>query len=214
MMLKLGNILNEINSNIPPKILGIATGISYDEFLTKTDSLTRSIDILYRGSDTLELRNEIFMTDYIGHVREYGDVVNGILVNFSIDLLRIDDVNFDNLRRTLSGITKSDILRIYSTTFNRGISFSIDGKHMDNKSVIGYVLRILKSNDKFSSFQKNFDITNLLTPLMLHYVNTRHKNIIVFNGNDYASYGGQDEYVVSDVSRYATLRHAWETANA
>jgi hypothetical protein len=85
----------------------VAKGITYDNFLNKTDSL--NYNILYRGG---YLSNQVFMTDYIGHAKEYGDDVDGIVYNYE-DLLYFNDRVFDNLRNQFNRLTKQDIKKIY-----------------------------------------------------------------------------------------------------
>ena len=48
---------------------------------------------------------------------------------------------------------------------------------------------------------------------MLYYAKKKNKNIISFLGSDYQLYGGADEYVVNDVSRYITLKDIWTKSN-
>jgi len=78
--------LNENTLNLS-KIKKIAKGVDFNTFLKKTDSLAFEYDMLYRGSED-ELENNIFMTDYVGHAFEYGDIVNGILYNPNNEILQ------------------------------------------------------------------------------------------------------------------------------
>jgi hypothetical protein len=64
------------------KLLDIAKGVDYDTFLDKTDALSYFYYILYRGSENDDsLENDIFMTDWIGHARSYGEEVEAIIIN-------------------------------------------------------------------------------------------------------------------------------------
>ena len=77
----------------------IAKGNDYNTFLDKTDSLVYNYNILYRGSSEYDrvLFNECFMTDYIGHAREYGEDIDGILYDKN-DLIYFDNYTFNELR--------------------------------------------------------------------------------------------------------------------
>ena len=213
-MIKLKDILMEGSSassvaQANKRVLELAKGKTYDEFLNATDGLAYLVDFLYRGSDTIELQDESFMTDSIGHAREYGDSVGGILPNFETDLIRFDTGEFDKLRREFSSMTLNQIRDIYTPYFTRpNIAF----EYQDDE-VPTVVDKILKSKKPFELLDKSFNTTNVLIPIMLHYVRKHNKNILSFLGTDYVAYGGQNEYVVDDVSRYVTLHDVWEYVN-
>jgi hypothetical protein len=88
--------LNE-SINQQNDLIDLAKKYDYDAFLNKTDSLTSKYDILYRGMlEGDELSNNSFMTDYIGHAREYGDYVDGIIINERA--MYFDNISFNKLR--------------------------------------------------------------------------------------------------------------------
>jgi hypothetical protein len=213
-MIKLKDILMEgisasSVSQVDKRVLELAKGKTYDEFLNATDGLAYQVDFLYRGGDTIELQDQSFMTDWIEHAREYGNSVGGILPNFETDLIRFDNNEFDKLRREFSSITVNQIRDIYTPYFTRpNIAFEYQDEEVPN--VVG---KILKSKKPFESLAKSFNTTNVLIPIMLHYVRKHNKNILSFLGTDYSDYGGQNEYVVDDVGRYVTLHDVWEYVN-
>jgi DNA repair protein RadC len=181
---------------------------SYDDFLSKTDST--HYNILYRGG---YLSNQVFMTDYIGHAREYGDVVDGIVYNQK-DLLYFNDIVFNNLRNEFNKFNKQDIKKIYLPFFKDDKLFdAMVDKYEKESSVISFVFKFINSNIPYSKFQQKKIENDLLIPIMLHYAKNKNKNIISFIGGDYADYGGAVEFVVNDISKYTTLKDIWEKAN-
>lgn len=216
------NILKILNEEISLKELNaIAKGVDYDTFLNKTDSLASRYFMLYRGSADESLHNNIFMTDYIGHAREYGEHVEGIVAD-SNDLLRFNDNVFSGLRGQMRKLSKQDLMTIYKPYFDGGkvdaygITYKSNGKTVritTDKSVIEFVFKFIQSSVRYSNFSKQYDLNNLLVPIMQHYAKLKGKNIISFLGGDYADYGGQDEFVVGDTSKYVTLKSIWEKAN-
>jgi hypothetical protein len=72
--------------------------------------------------------------------------------------------------------------------------------------VIKFVRKFMHSDEKWTPKKSN----DFLVPIMLYYAKSKGKNIISFFGGDY---GGSDEYVVHDISRYVTLKSLWIKAN-
>lgn len=195
------------------KLLTLAKGESYDYFVKKTDSLTNFYDILYRGTSENELTNQIFMTDYIGHAKQYGDNVLGIVVD-SRDQIVFDDNTFENLKKWARSISKNDLISIYEPFFKKDKLFdAMVGKYSNKRGVLTFVSNFIKSDIPYSTVQQNKVKNDLLIPIMLHYAKLKGKNIISFVGGDYFDYGGADEFVVNDVSKYVTLKSIWEKAN-
>lgn len=153
-----------------------------------------------------ESMDNIFMTDYIGHARQYGEYVDGIIYD-SKDVLFFTDNVFNELRKELKDITKKEIHSIYTYYFkNSYFSFS-------DKVSISFVYNFIHSDKSYFmviSYPRKHD---LLIPIMLYYTNTINKNIIGFLGSDYSEYGGQNEFVVNDISRYTKLSDIWESVN-
>jgi hypothetical protein len=78
-------------------LINIAKQYDYDTFLNKTDNL--NYQFLYRGmSEGDILSDNSFMTDYIGHAREYGEYVDGVVVN-NKSIMYFDNDAFDYLRK-------------------------------------------------------------------------------------------------------------------
>jgi hypothetical protein len=204
------------NLNLDP-FYKIAKGNDYDTFLNKTDSLVFKYNILYRGgSDPYDriLFNQCFMADYIGHAREYGDDVNGIIYDYK-DLLYFDNYVFNDLREYFEDNKdlKKIIKKVYTPYFSK---YGVDTIEINDDiiDVEKFVFICLRKHINFKDACKNCKITDALVPIMLYYANIKNKNIISFTGADYQLYGGAEEYVVNDISKYPTLRDIWEKANS
>jgi len=188
------------------KLIQLAKNYDYNTFLSKTDNLTSFYNILYRGMyDGDELSDKSFMTDYVGHAKEYGDYVDGIIVGDHQDILYIDDDIFNNLRDELKNVDRKKLYNIYEYYFTNNKLFDamVDD---DENSVIDFVYNFIKkSKVPYSKVQKNKIKNDLLIPIMLYYAESKGKNIISFLGGDYGDYGGADEFVVNDISKYIKL---------
>lgn len=196
------------------KLVSLARGNSYEDFLSKSDSLTGVYNILYRGMNEGDsITDKSFMTDYIGHAREYGEYVDGIICNNG-DVLHFDDNTFDKLRKHFKDITIYDLNEIYSYYFKHDKLFDAMDSEYDNiDSVILLAWGFIRSSKPYSVVQKNKIKNDLLIPIMQHYATLNNKNIISFVGGDYSDYGGAEEFVVDDSSRYVTLSSIWKSVN-
>ena len=198
-------------NNLDP-LYKIAKGNDYNTFLDKTDSLVYNYNILYRGSSEYDriLFDECFMTDYIGHAREYGEDIDGILYDKN-DLIYFDNYTFNELREYFEDLDKI-IKEVYEPYFKK---YGVDTIEINDNiiSVEKFVYIFLKKNINFKNACKNCKVSDALVPIMLYYAKKKNKNIISFLGSDYQLYGGADEYVVNDVSRYITLKDIWNKAN-
>ena len=195
------------------KLLALAKGESYDYFVKKTDSITNFYDILYRGTSENELTNQIFMTDYIGHAKQYGDNVLGIVVD-SRDKLFFNDSTFEGLKKWARSMSKNDLISIYEPFFKNDKLFdAMVGEYSTKRGVLTFIVNFIKSDISYSSIQQNKVKNDLLIPVMLQYAKLKGKNIISFVGGDYSDYGGATEFVVNNVSKYVTLKSIWEKAN-
>jgi hypothetical protein len=202
--------LNEQISVNLDKLLDIAKKYDYNNFLTKSDGVTSIYNILYRGMDDGdELTDKSFMTDYIGHAKEYGDYVDGIIYNNG-DVLFFDNNVFNDLRNKFSSITEKELYDIYSYYFINNKLFDV---MEEEDSVIKFVLNFIKSNIPYTKVQNNKVKNDLLIPIMSHYAKLKNNNIISFVGGDYSDYGGADEFVVDDISRYTKLSDIWKSVN-
>ncbi|TXG75752.1 hypothetical protein E6Q11_06845 [Candidatus Dojkabacteria bacterium] len=204
--------LNESVNNYR-QLIDLAKQYDYETFIRKTDNLTSTYDILYRGMSSTELVDKSFFSDYVGHAEQYGEYVDGIIYNYS-DVLHFGDDTFDNLRRHFENISKKELLDIYSYYFkNYRLLDAMVGDFSDETGVIRFVKTFLKSNIPYTKVQQQKVKNDLLIPIMLYYAQTKGKNIIQFTGGDYADYGGADEFVVNDISRYDRLSDIWKSAN-
>lgn len=88
----------------------------------------------------------------------------------------------------------------------------MDSEYHDEESVVKFVIRFLKSNTPYNKVQKDKIKNDLLIPIMIHYAEIKGKNIIQFVGGDYSDWGGADEFVVNDVSRYDKLSDIWKNS--
>lgn len=204
--------LNE-DVNKYDKLIELAKKYDYETFLEKSDNVTFIYNILYRGMCDRELADNCFFTDYIGHAKQYGDYVDGIIYK-NEDLLYYDDDTFNNLRNDLSNISKKELTKIYSYYFdNKKLFDAMNDEYSDEKSVIKFVYNFIKSSIPYSKVSQRKIKNDLLIPIMMHYAKLKGKNIIQFLGGDYWDYGGADEFVVDDVSRYTKLSDIWKSAN-
>ena len=185
----------------------------YIAFIKKTNSDNYN-DILYRGmTDDDVLTDKSFMTDWWEHAREYGDTIDGVVLKGN-DVLRMTDVEFEKLRGKLGSVTKKELQGIYSYYFKHDKLFDVmEGKYAEEKDVIRFVFDFLGSDVPYTRIQNDKVKNDLMIPVMLHYaVKFRGKNVISFVGGDYSEYGGADEFVVDDISRYTKLSDIWKGA--
>ena len=168
------NVLEE-NSNFDG-LYKLAKGVDYNTFLTKTDGVAFNYNFLYRGHNPDDSLNDFtFMTDYIGHARQYGEKVDGIIYNTG-DVLRFNDSVFDNLRKEFRVLTKKDILVIYLPYFkNYKLNDAMVGKYESEKSVINFVFNFIKSDIPYSKVQQRKVENDLLIPIMQNYAEKKAK---------------------------------------
>lgn len=216
------------NFRVPTELADLAKGLGYDEFVdhAKLSDYT----VLYRGMvEGDELEDDQFYAEWAGHAREYGEWVDGVVVDYK-DIMHFDDWAFDEFRRkgfdeVLSlprdvdyEEDEAEILKkmseIYAPYFE-GYKLS-DAMYQfgyDEEEVLKYVYDAVVDSteryEKLSMSKKN----DFFIPLLSHYAKSKGKNIISFWGGDYAMAGGAMEYVVSDVSRYPKLSEIWKKAN-
>ena len=205
-----------VNENIEnlDSLYKIAKNFDYDTFLDKTDSLTNIYNILYRGcsfSDDEDLFDDVFMTDYIGHAREYGDNVNGIIYDQN-EVLYFNNGVFNNLKKECNTLTKQELKNIYSPYINSGKLSDAMEKYDSEKLVVKFVYDFIHSDIPYSKIQQTKN-NDLLIPIMQYYAKSKDKNILSFLGGDYFDYGGADEFVVNDISKYVTLKDIWNKVN-
>ncbi len=78
--------------------------------------------------------------------------------------------------------------------------------NLTDKKALSVVKKILKGDENFSSITGDKVKTDLMVPLMQDFANSKGRNIVSFEGNDF--YGAQ-EYVVSDVKKLTNLNDIW-----
>ena len=190
----------------------------YIAFIKKTNSNNYNdsirYDILYRGmADDNVLTDKSFMTDWWEHARDYGDTIDGVVLKGN-DVLRMTGAEFEKLRDKLGSVTKKELQGIYSYYFKHDKLFDVmEGEYAEGKDVIRFVFDFLRSDVPYTKIQNDKVKNDLMIPVMLHYATKlRGKNVISFVGGDYSDYGGADEFVVDDVSRYTKLSDIWKGA--
>ena len=208
-------------------LLDLAKKYDYDTFLDKTDNLVSKYNILYRGlSEGDELSDNIFMTDWIGHAREYGDYVDGIIVNDKV--LYFDNSTFNKLREDFVKLLipsipkyfdyddyeetfKEKLRQIYLPYFNEyKLSDAMYQFDYDEDKIIDFVYNfIVDSVDDYKKYSMKKQ-NDFFIPILMYYAKTKGYNIISFWGGDY---GGADEFVVDDISRYTKLSDIWKSVN-
>jgi hypothetical protein len=212
-------------------LVDIAKQYDYDAFLNKTDDLASKYNILYRGMDDSEydeLSDNSFMTDWIGHAREYGEYVDGVIVS-NEPILYFDNDEFDNLRENFIPVIlptfpkyfdnydeyqeeiKEALKKIYTPYFNENkLGDAMYQLDYSEDKVIDFVYDILVNSaekyKKYSMSKKN----DFFIPLLIFYAKSRGYNIISFWGSDF---GGADEFVIDDMSRYTKLSDIWKSVN-
>jgi hypothetical protein len=208
-------------------LLDLAKKYDYDTFLDKTDNLVSKYNILYRGlREGDELSDNIFMTDWIGHAREYGDYVDGIIVNDKV--LYFDNSTFNKLREDFDKLLipsipkyfdyddyeetfKEKLRQIYLPYFNEyKLSDAMYQFDYDEDKIIDFVYNfIVDSVDDYKKYSMKKQ-NDFFIPILMYYAKTKGYNIISFWGGDY---GGADEFVVDDISRYTKLSDIWKSVN-
>lgn len=166
-----------------------------EQFIIKTDGE----DVLYRGHYAAEVGDNVFLSDYVGHAREYaGD--DGRIDGFGYDpndVLYYDDRRFDEMRGAYRNLSGKQLAAIYQNSHS-GLP--------TGQQALAKVKPILRGNMPYSQISGDSATNDLLVPLLQLYARHHGKNIIAFHGNDYADYGGQTEYVVGDISKLIDLR--------
>jgi hypothetical protein len=212
------------------ELLDLAKQYDYDTFLNKTDALTSKYDILYRGmSEGDELCDNSFMTDWIGHAREYGEYVDGIIINEKP--MEFDNYTFNEFRHNFPNLLdpslttkyylfdyeeyeekfKEKLRQIYSPYFKESkLGDAMYQLDYDEDKIIDFVYDfITDSREDYTkySMKKHNDF---FIPILTYYAKSKGKNIISFWGGDY---GGADEFVVNDISKYTKLSDIWNSVN-
>lgn len=171
-----------------------------DQFINKLDGSL--VDALFRGHYDGQTPNNVFMTDYVGHAREYADD-DGRVDAYAYDpsdVLFFNDDRFNEMRRAFSALTDQQLAEAYKTAL-MGHRFADEFR-----KAFSTVKKLVRGGAPYSSFCGNHETNDVVVPLMQAYARELGKNIIAFHGSDYSDYGGQTEYVVGDVSKLTDLR--------
>lgn len=169
-----------------------------ESFIQATDGQ----DVLYRGHYDDDVPNNAFMTDYVGHAGEYagdGGRVDAYAYDPS-DVLFFNNARFDEFRNAMRGLTPQQLGAAYKAAL-------AGNRHAGEFSrSLTQVRKIIRSNTPYEDICGTPGMNDPLVPLLQAYAREKGKNIIAFLGSDYADYGGQNEFVVGDVSKLVDLR--------
>ncbi len=174
-----------------------------EKFIRGTDGM----DVLYRGHSDDHTPDNAFMSDYVGHAAEYAD--DGRIDAFAFqynDVMFFNDERFDEMRKHYRNHTPKQIAAEYQAA----LSGNRHAVHYEDS--LKLVRRLLRSEKPYSTFCGDHPTNDQIVPLMQKYARDNGRNIISFLGNDYADYGGQNEYVVGDVSQLVDLRKVYTDA--
>jgi hypothetical protein len=173
-----------------------------------------------------ELEDNVFMSDWVGHAEQYGEYVDGIVYDNRNEVIYFDNDEFNDFRydgfEKLMGLDlddnddefKTKLKEIYQPYFDEyKLDDAMYQSDFDEDKVIDFVYDFITNSsekyEKVSTTKQN----DFMVPILMHYAKSKNKNIISFLGGDYRDYGGADEYVVSDISRYTKLSEIWKDAN-
>lgn len=174
-----------------------------EQFIQKTDGM----DVLYRGQYGPSVPDHAFMTDYVSHAAQYGDGLSNVYA-YAVDwhdVLNIDDSTFEKFRQEFSTLSVKQFGAIYQQAL-------IGNRFADSinyRKDVNVARKIIHSDKPYSAVCGNPELNDTLIPLLQYWAREQGKNIISFLGNDYADYGGQMEYVVSDISKLTDLRELY-----
>ena len=186
---------------------------SYEDFLKKVDG-KGWYDVLYRGHSGDSKTANIFATDYYGHAKEYGDQVDGYVYSPS-DVLFFNEPVFREMKNEYGKMTAKQLSKIYKEAFSENRldeAMYMGVKKQDEKSVLGIVAKTLRGEAGIDDISMDKYIMDLMIPVMQHHATSKGKKIIGFLGGDYAIYGGQNEYVISDVSGMPRMTDIWNAS--
>ena len=189
--------------------------LSFEELALKYDTVDKFIratdgkDVLYRGHNDNEVSNNSFMTDYVGHAEQYSDDgrVDAYAYN-PADVLFFNDAQFDEMRNAYRHLDDQQLSADYKAAL-------VGNRFADEfRRSFSMVKKIIQNDIPYSKICADPAKNDALVPLMQAYARKHGKNIIAFLGGDYADYGGQNEYVVGDVSKLTNLRKLYATVRA
>ena len=180
------------------------TSDTFRQFLLKADS--KFMDVLYRGHMENSVSNHSFMTDSISHAEEYGR--DGKVDAFAYDpsdVMFFNDAVFNELR--------THYRKLSPLAFKQAYKEALTGNPYAGEFDYWFpiVKKIIRSDVQYEkNISWDFEKNNALVPLMTQYAANHGKTIIAFLGGDYADYGGQNEFVVADMSKLIDLRNLYD----
>ena len=106
---------------------------------------------------------------------------------------------------------KEKLRQIYLPYFNEyKLSDAMHQFDYDEDKIIDFVYNfIVDSVDDYKKYSMKKQ-NDFFIPILMYYAKTKGYNIISFWGGDY---GGADEFVVDDISRYTKLSDIWKSVN-
>ena len=220
-----GLMLEEYND-----LIDLAKESDYNDFLDETDELSKYY-ILYRGMDSWdEWTNDSFMGNFLSHAKEYGEFVDGIIIDDSnSEIMYFDNYTFNQLRKNITKLIlpskpmffeafneyKEDFVEklkeIYKPYFDEGKLYdAMDYLNYNEDDIINFVFNfVFNSTENFEEYSIKKD-KDFFVPLLTYYAKSKGYNIISFYGGDF---GGSDEFVVNDISKYITLSDIWKSVD-
>ena len=209
-------------------LIDLAKESDYNTFLDEASELSKYY-ILYRGMDSWdEWTDDSFFGDFLSHAKEYGEYVDGIIVN-SNEILYFDNYTFNQLRKNITKLIlpskpmffeayneyKQDFVEklkeIYKPYFDEGkLSDAMMYLNYDEDYIINFIFNyVFNSTENFEEYAIKKD-KDFFVPLLTYYAKNKGYNIISFYGSDF---GGSDEFVVNDISKYTTLSDIWKSVD-
>jgi hypothetical protein len=160
------------------------------------------MDVLYRGHYDEEINDNSFMTDWVGHASGGEGKIDAFAYDPN-DVLYFNDAQFELMRNSIKRFSDKRLEVVYKAALvgNRHADYLMGDFHL--------VKEVLRGNKPYSKISDSPHLNDPIVPLLQAYAREKGKNIIAFNGNDYADYGGQTEYVVGSVSKLINLRELY-----
>jgi hypothetical protein len=190
--------------NVAPELRPFVTLAQKHDDVDRFVKATDGQDVLYRGQVDANIDNNSFMTDWVGHAENYCDSISQVAA-FAYnpqDVLFYNDQRFEEFRAAYRRMTPKQFQQVYAAALD-GNRFSVEFAEQG----IAVARKVIASKKPYSEICTDPSKNDAVIPLMQSYARDKHgKNIIAFIGGDYGDYGGQNEFVVGDVSKLVNLR--------
>lgn len=195
------DFLNILGESTGPYLDGLVklakTCTDVEQFISKIDGGFH--DVLYRGHSGGEVSNHVFMSDYIGHAREYGDQIDAYAIDYN-DVMKFDNTVFELMRHSCWQEARTQ-------GFAKFYRVACEGNRFSRVLNMKLAKSLIYGKMPYSEISFTPDKNDSVIPLMQRYAASKGKNIISFMASDY---GGQMEFVVGDISRLIDLRKLYD----